>query len=217
MSRPVAVCLVAFAVLVAGCSTPYYAAMEKLGYAKRDLLVERVIDTRKAQAEAKDQFASALTKFMEISQFEGGALQQKYEELDREYKRSEDRAKSVRSRIDDVESVAEALFREWRQELSQYSNPSLRAESQRQLDATRVRYDELMVIMRRAAARMDPVLATFRDQVLFLKHNLNARALASLENTNRALQADIERLIADMNVSIREAEVFIRNLQTEKQ
>jgi hypothetical protein len=181
------------------------------------LLVERVIDTRKAQSEAKDQFASALTKFIEISQFEGGALQQKYEELDREYKRSEDRAKTVRSRIDDVESVAEALFREWRQELSQYSNPSLRAESQRQLDATRVRYDELMVIMRRAAARMDPVLATFRDQVLFLKHNLNARALASLETTNRALQADIERLIADMNVSIREAEVFIRNLQTEQQ
>jgi hypothetical protein len=191
--------------------------MEKFGYAKRDLLVERVIDTRKAQSEAKDQFASALTKFIEISQFEGGALQQKYEELDREYKRSEDRAKTVRSRIDDVESVAEALFREWRQELSQYSNPSLRAESQRQLDATRVRYDELMVIMRRAAARMDPVLATFRDQVLFLKHNLNARALASLETTNRALQADIERLIADMNVSIREAEVFIRNLQTEQQ
>lgn len=216
MSRSLAACLVASVLFLAGCSTPYYAAMEKFGYAKRDLLVERVIDTRKAQAEAKDQFASALTKFMEISKFEGGALQQKYEELDREYKRSEDRAKSVRSRIDAVESVAEALFREWRQELSQYSNPSLRAESQRQLDATRVRYDELMVIMRRAAARMDPVLATFRDQVLFLKHNLNARALASLENTNRALQADIERLIADMNVSIREAEVFIRNLQTEQ-
>ncbi len=216
MSRSLAACLVASVLFLAGCSTPYYAAMEKFGYAKRDLLVERVIDTRKAQAEAKDQFASALTKFMEISKFEGGALQHKYEELDREYKRSEDRAKSVRSRIDAVESVAEALFREWRQELSQYSNPSLRAESQRQLDATRVRYDELMVIMRRAAARMDPVLATFRDQVLFLKHNLNARALASLENTNRALQADIERLIADMNVSIREAEVFIRNLQTEQ-
>ncbi len=216
MNRPLASCLAACALVLAGCSTPYYAAMEKFGYAKRDILVERVIDTRKAQAEAKDQFASALTKFIEISRFQGGALQQKYEELDREYKRSEDRAKEVRSRIDSVESVAEALFREWRQELSQYSNPALRAESQRQLDATRVRYDELIVIMRRAASRMDPVLATFRDQVLFLKHNLNARALASLEGTNRTLQADIERLIADMNVSIREAEVFIRNLQAEQ-
>jgi len=216
MNRPLASCLAACALILAGCSTPYYAAMEKFGYAKRDILVERVIDTRKAQAEAKDQFASALTKFIEISRFQGGALQQKYEELDREYKRSEDRAKEVRSRIDSVESVAEALFREWRQELSQYSNPALRAESQRQLDATRVRYDELIVIMRRAASRMDPVLATFRDQVLFLKHNLNARALASLEGTNRTLQADIERLIADMNVSIREAEVFIRNLQAEQ-
>lgn len=67
--------------------------------------------------------------------------------------------------------------------------------------------------MRRAAVRMDPVLATFRDQVLFLKHNLNARALASLDATQRTLEADISRLIADMEASIRESETFIKSLQ----
>ena len=50
--------------------------------------------------------------------------------------------------------------------------------------------------MNRSADRMDPVLAAFRDQVLFLKHNLNARALASLDATNRDLRGDIDRLIA---------------------
>ena len=46
-----------------------------------------------------------------------------------------------------------------------------------------------------------------------LKHNLNARALASLDGTNRELQTDIRQLIAEMDGSIREADAFIRTLQ----
>lgn len=68
--------------------------------------------------------------------------------------------------------------------------------------------------MRRAASRMEPVLGTFRDQVLYLKHNLNARALSSLDTTHRALEADISRLVSDMENSIREADNFIRDLKS---
>lgn len=121
----------------------------------------------------------------------------------------------MRDRIAAVEDVAEALFREWKQEIKQYSNPTLARESERELDLTRRRYDELIRVMRRAADRMDPVLATFRDQVLFLKHNLNARALASLTTTNRELEADISRLVSDMEASIREAEDFIRTMHSQ--
>ena len=199
----------------AGCSSVYYNAMEKIGYAKRDLLVERVDDTRKAQGAAKEQFASALEHFLAVTKVDGGELQRKYDDLNREYGRSETAAKEVHSRIAAVEDVAEALFREWKQELSQYTNASLRGESQRQLDTTRRRYDDLLRLMRRAADRMDPVLATFKDQVLFLKHNLNARAIASLDSTSRTLEADISRLIADMETSIRESEAFIKSLKTE--
>jgi len=199
----------------AGCSSVYYNAMEKIGYAKRDLLVERVDDTRKAQGAAKEQFASALEHFLAVTKVDGGELQRKYDDLNREYGRSETAAKEVHSRIAAVEDVAEALFREWKQELSQYTNASLRGESQRQLDTTRRRYDDLLRLMRRAADRMDPVLATFKDQVLFLKHNLNARAIASLDSTSRTLEADISRLIADMETSIRESEAFIKSLKSE--
>jgi hypothetical protein len=198
--------------LLAGCSSAYYGAMEKFGIAKRQILVDRVEDTQKAETKAKEQFASALEHFLAVTKVDVGDLQQKYSELNGELTRSEARAKDVRDRIAAVEDVAEALFREWKQELGQYSSASLRSESQRELDATRRRYDTLMRLMRRAADRMDPVLATFRDQVLFLKHNLNARALASLDTTNRTLDADVSKLIADMEVSIREAESFIKNL-----
>lgn len=199
----------------AGCSSVYYKTMEKFGYAKRDLLVSRVDDTRKAQGEAKEQFASALEHFIAVTKVEGGELQAKYNDLNREFARSEKSAQEVHERIAAVEDVAEALFREWKQELSQYSNASLRGESQRQLDTTRRRYDDLVRLMRRAAGRMEPILATFRDQVLFLKHNLNARAIASLDTTTRTLTADISRLIADMEASIRESEAFIKSLKSE--
>lgn len=205
---------IALVLLLAGCSSAYYGAMEKMGIAKRDILADRVEKTRAAQTEAKQQFADALQRFLAVTKNDGGDLQKKYDELNREFQRSESRAKEVRERIAAVEDVAEALFREWQQELSQYTSATLKADSQRQLDATRRRYDGLLAVMRRAANRMDPVIATFRDQVLYLKHNLNARALAQLDSTNRSLEADITRLIADMEASIKDAESFIKELKS---
>ncbi len=222
--KPFVTCVALATVLfTAGCSSTYYNTLEKFGYAKRDLLVDRVEKAQEAQTEAKEQFASALEKFLAVAQIDGGALQAKYDALNNEFKRSETRASAVRERIASVEDVAEALFSEWKQELSQYSNANLRRDSQRQLDATRRNYDNLLRLMNRAAERMEPVLSTFRDQVLYLKHNLNAQAIASLGNTHRELEADISRLIADMEASIRESEAFIKTLQatnapaTEKQ
>lgn len=212
MNKTLSSLLCGAVLILAGCSSAYYGAMEKFGIAKREILVDRVEETRDAQNNAKEQFASALEQFLAVTKADGGELQRKYDSLNREFQRSEARAKEVRDRIAAVEDVAEALFREWKQELQQYSSAALRRESERELDRTRNRYDLLIQVMRRAAERMDPVLATFRDQVLFLKHNLNARALASLTATNRELEADISRLVADMEASIREAEAFIKTM-----
>jgi hypothetical protein len=207
--------LVGFALILTGCSSTYYNAMEKMGFAKREILVDRVEATRDAQNEAKEQFASALEHFLAVTKADGGELQRKYDSLNREFERSETRAQEVRDRIKAVEDVAEALFREWKDEMKQYTNASLRRESEREFDLTRRRYEDLIKVMRRAADRMEPVLSTFRDQVLFLKHNLNARALASLTTTNRELEADITRLVADMEASIKEAEDFIKTMHTD--
>jgi hypothetical protein len=204
---------IALVLLLAGCSSAYYGAMEKMGVPKREILADRVEKTSQAQTEAKQQFADALQQFLAVTKADGGDLQKKYDLLNKEYQRSETRAKEVRERIAAVEDVAEALFREWKQELTQYSSPSLRTDSERQLDATRRRYDALIALMRRSADRMDPVVATFKDQVLYLKHNLNAKALTQLDATHRTLEADITRLIADMDTSIREAETFIKALK----
>lgn len=201
------------ALLLAGCAGTYYNALEKIGIPKRQILVDRVQAARSSQEKAKETFASALDHFMAVTRVPPTELKNTYERLSDEFKRCESRAKDVRDRIAAIDSVAKALFEEWKVELGQYSSASLRAQSERQMTATRRRYDELMRLMENAAERMDPVLSTFRDQVLFLKHNLNAQAIASLDDTTRDLQQDITRLIADMDKSIREADAFIAAMQ----
>jgi Skp family chaperone for outer membrane proteins len=212
---PLRLLLLPLLALLAGCSGVYYNAMEKVGFAKRDLLVSRVQDARKAQDDAKEQFTSALDQLLLITRSDGGDLKRNYDRLNRELNRSEERAQTVREKITSVEDVAKALFREWKQELKQYENEALRRRSEDQLARTQDRYETLMGLMRRASSRMDPVLSTFRDQVLFLKHNLNARAVAGLDITARELEADVGALLADMERSIQEADAFIAQLQAE--
>ncbi len=199
----------------AGCSSTYYGAMEKVGYAKRDILVSRVEKAQAAQQEAKEQFTDALQQFLAVTRVDGGALKEKYDTLNSALKQSEARASAVHERIAAIDSVADALFEEWGNELGLYNNADLRSRSQEQLRATRARYATLLTAMRRAESRMEPILVTFRDQVLFLKHNLNAQALRSLDATSRSLQGDIAQLVAEMEKSIREADAFIRELKTD--
>lgn len=201
--------LLAAACAVSGCQSAYYGAMEKLGYEKRDLLVGDVKKARGSQDEAKKQFASALEEFTSVLGSPGGELEAKYKKLDGVLKRCESRAEAVHSRIREVERVATALFREWKAELGQYSSASLRQSSEVQLRATERRYDDLMLAMKRAESRMEPVLKVLRDQVLFLKHNLNAQAIASIKNEIVRVGADVSALVKEMETAIAEADKFI--------
>lgn len=207
--RPLVVAAMLLLPLFTGCKTAYYNTMEAFGYEKRDILVDRVEQARDEQEDAKEQFASALEQFKSVVAFDGGDLEKMYNQLDRDYQRSESAAKGVTKRIDSVESVADALFKEWEGELDEYSDPKLRASSEAQLRDTRRRYEQMLGAMRRAEATMPPVLSAMKDQVLFIKHNLNAQAIASIQGTATEIQSDIESLIAEMERSIAEANVFI--------
>ncbi len=194
------------------CESAYYSTMEKVGIHKRDILSDRIVNARDAQEEAKQQFRSALERFSTELGFAGGDLEDKYNALNDEYERSEARAEEVRDRIEAVESVAEALFDEWEEELGQYTSASLRRQSANQLKSTRQRYKRMLTAMHTAEKRMAPVLNTFHDQVLYLKHNLNARAIDSLKSEFGSLKKDINVLIRDMEASIDQANRFIESL-----
>jgi hypothetical protein len=205
--------LLACALILTGCPKIYYGALERVGIEKRDLMVDRVEAARDAQEDAKEQFQSALEAFAATVDFDGGELEATYERLNREYERSESRAEEVRERIEAVEDVAEALFAEWEDELDEYSDAGLRRASRRQLGITRDRYGELMRLMRRAESRLEPALAPMRDQVLFLKHNLNARAIAAIQGEVDTIEADVTALVRDIEAAVEEANTFIAEME----
>jgi hypothetical protein len=194
------------------CQTVYYGTMEQFGIEKRDILVTRVDKAREAQQEAKEQFASALDKFIAVTNYEGGDLEAQYNTLKDEYDDSVERAEEVKSRIDDVKDVADSLFAEWNEELGKYTDPNLRRASAQQLKGTQASYKKLITAMDAAEKKIHPVLNAFQDRVLFLKHNLNASAIASLRNQKQAIEKDISALIRDMNKSIAEADSFISSM-----
>ncbi len=201
------------ALILAGCSSAYYKTMENFGVEKRDILVDRVEDARDAQDDASEQFASALEQFRSVVNFDGGDLEEVYDRLNSEYEQSRDEAADVSERIDEVESVAEDLFDEWQDELAEFSRADLRRNSESLLKDTRRRYGQMMKAMRRAEGSMEPVLEAFQDQVLALKHNLNARAIGALRNELGSIERETARLIAEMQKAIAEADSFIQSME----
>lgn len=201
--------------LLAACDTAYLTAMEKMGYAKRDILTSRVKSARDAQEDAKKDIQSALDQFSKVVEHEGGDLEATYKKLNGELQSSEDSAETVRKRINDVESVADALFAEWKKELGDYSSADLRRKSEAKLTQTKSRYQEMLSAMKRAEQRIDPVLKPLRDHVLYLKHNLNARALAAIKGELVKVDAHVNQLVKDMNRSIAEADKFIQSMEKE--
>ena len=198
--------------LTGGCASAYYAAWEKLGKEKRDLLRDRVRDARDEQRAATEQFADALTRLEAAYGFDGGDLEEVYRKVERDYGRCAERASAVRDRIEKVETIAADLFAEWDEEAGQIQDNELRRRSRSRLTATRARYDQMRAAMRRAEASMEPVLVRFRDQVLYLKHNLNAAAVGALGEEMGSIEAEVERLTRDMKAAIAEAESFLAEL-----
>jgi hypothetical protein len=201
-----------FGLLLAGCRSTYYAAYEKFGVHKRDLLKKNVIAARDEEKEAGEQFKDALTRLKELYAYQGGDVERTYNSLKNEYDDCASQAADVRNRIKEMETVANDLFSEWENEIKEISTASLQSSSRQQLRSTRQRYGDLHDALKEAERSMGPVLTQLHDQVLVLKHNLNAQAIASLKGEAASIQTDISRLLNQMNAAIAKADEFIKTL-----
>lgn len=208
--------LALLAISLGGCESTYYDTMEKFGIHKREILIDRIEAAQTSQEKGQEQFRDALEQFQAIINFDGGDLEVIYHQLNSEYEDSLDAADTIRDRIGGVESVAGALFSEWQEELDEYSSASLKRNSQRQLKQTRERFDQLMSSMQNAERTIDPVLNNLKDNVLYLKHNLNARAIASLKGELSTVNEDVNTLIEAMQAAINESSAFIDQMKTDR-
>ena len=197
---------------VTACQSAYYAAWEKVGVEKREILVDRVEDARESQQDAEEQFTSALEEFSALIQFDGGDLEEAYQSLNDQYEASQAAAEDVTNRIVKIESVADALFDEWEAELEEYSNASLKRTSKQTLSETRLKYNKMVRAMRKVESSMEPVLRTLQDNVLFLKHNLNASAIGALQGELNDIERDVKTLLIDMQSAIAQSNDFIADM-----
>ena len=196
-----------------GCQSAYYSAMEQVGYHKRDIMVDRVEDAKESQQDAQEEFTSALEALSSLTNFSGGDLEDMYNQINDKYQDSEKAAQNVSDRIAAIEDVSDALFAEWQSELDLYTSESLRSSSEQKLRDTKSSYQTMLSAMKRAEKKMDPVLNTLRDNTLYLKHNLNASAVGSLQGEFMSLEKDIAYAIKQMNAAIAESDKFLAQLK----
>lgn len=198
--------------IIVSCQSVYYAAWEKMGKEKRHLLRDQVENIRSDQQEASEQFNSVLEKIQALYGFEGGELEEFYENLLSEYEDCKDQAETVSDRIKEVEEIAEDLFEEWENEINEIDNPKFKSDSRQSLELTRKKYSRLHLSMLNAEKSMNPVLNSLNDYVLYMKHNLNAQAIGALKREAGEIETDVKTLINEMNKSIKEADDFLKSI-----
>lgn len=186
------------------------ASIDWLWKEPRDVLVDRVEDARDSQNQAAEEFQDALLQFKAVVSMPESELERQYKQLNKAYERSADAAQDIATRIDRVVKASNTLLEEWRGELGDYNDPQLRRLAEQQFDQTREHAQRLIASMRQSESSMQPVLAMFRDQVLYLKHNLNLSAIAALQGEAINIEQEVDTLIAEMNRSIAEADAFIK-------
>ncbi|HEY1948185.1 MAG TPA: DUF2959 family protein [Bryobacteraceae bacterium] len=197
---------------ISGCNSIYYAAMEKLGREKRDILVKRILTVKKDQQQTGKQLKSTLEVFKEVTGFEGGDLEKTYNRLHDSLDHCQDRAKELHNHVNSVDDVAKRMFSEWKGEINDMRNVTLKRQSQTLLTNAQRQHSGYMRQMRATEAKITPVLQGFNDQVVFLKHNLNARAISSLKKTSADLDLQANDLVREINDSSKEADQYINTL-----
>lgn len=205
--------LLAVAFASGACRTAYYAAWEKLGSEKRDLLRRDVDRVKEQQETTAAQFQDALAQLRALYGSSGSDLEQRYDATKAEYQDCEGAAETLRGRIGDVRRVASDLFEEWKGEIESMQSASLKRSSRAKLESTQDRFRKLDAAMTRSEESLEPVLTQFRDQVLYLKHNLNAQALGRLEVEVRDIDQGVAGLIERMRRSTQEADAFLGTLE----
>jgi len=212
MKRLLALCFAGALLMLSGCTSAYYEVMQKLGKEKRDILVQRIKDAKKDQEQTKEKLQTTMESFQELTGFQGGDLEKSYKKLNGEYESAEGQANKLRDKIKSIDQVSGDLFSEWQKEIDEMHNRQLKDRSETMLRDAKTRQAAYMRAMHATEEKMAPVLGAFHDQVLFLKHNLNARAIGSLKATSAKINGDVDSLIKSMDGSMAEADRLIATL-----
>lgn len=213
MSRYVLVFALTFSFV--NCTKLYYSTWEAFGKQKRDLLRDQVEGLAKDQQAVNDEFKDALSKLRSLYGSPHTELAAAYDQLEGDFDDAKAKSDALSHRIDKVESIAQDLFAEWDGEIGKLKTPKYKEDSRQKLKLTRQRFAKLQTSMHKAKKDLAPVLGSLEEQVLYLKHNLNAQALGSIQGEVRAIEGDYKSLTSSMQKAISESQSFLKSLNGE--
>ena len=193
-------------------TTSYYKTKGWFGAEKRELFVDSVEGVRNSLQDNIDVFKKATAGINVVINVKKEKMEEQHEHLKNDYENCESEAGDIRSRIDTMEAISGDFFDQWMEEMELYNNESFRNASRTKYNKVRKRYTKLVQNLREVEVKLEPALNGFRDQVLFLKHNINAQSVASLEDELVTVEAEIDALIRELQGAIKESTAFISSM-----
>ena len=194
------------------CSSLYYGFWETFGQDKRDLLKSEIENSNDDQKDIKEEFSSTLERIKKEYNFDGGELERTYDYLSTRYEDAKKRQSKLQDRINKIKEIGSDLFKEWKKEALEIKNSKYRRSSLAKLSRTKTQFAKLRSHLEKTEKRLEAVMSKFKDQVLFLKHNLNAKALGSLKVEFKEIEKGINQLIENINSSQSTNNIFIEKM-----
>jgi chromosome segregation ATPase len=209
-SRLCALALVSLVSLTAGCRSSGGSFLVFGGSAApQEELVARVQGARQEAGEAEEDFAAAFMLYQRLTTPQAVELEDLADDYADALERCQERAEELDERIATVGEEAEELFAGWNEELTRFSSDTLRAKSAAMLADTQARTERVLAALTQVDARMDPLVRKLEDYALFFNHNLNARAIATLEDTYKDFDSEYRALAAELASAQQEMAAFL--------
>ena len=169
--------------------------------------IERVyVDAELAQATVRDAVAS-LEGMMDGDLGEDPAAT--YIAFVERLDGSEKQAEQLRDSIDPMNDNAERVFKQWEQNLREFTSPTMLKRSEQRLEATRARYEKVREAAESAHEQLVEVNQTMRDHALFLGHDLNAGSIEAVKADLREMSGDAGKLDSSLSLCMETARSYV--------
>lgn len=198
--------------LTSSCSTVYYNFWETLGKEKRDLLKSKLNDVNNAQEDVEEQYVDNLERIRKEYNFNEGELEKTYDKITDDYEDTNEKQKELSERINKANNIATDLFEEWKNEAYQLQNKNYKRKSLQKLAITKKKYSRTYTTIKKIEKDLNKILRKFKDQVIFIKHNLNAKVIGNLKSEFNDIKIDIKKQIKNIKRSKNQTELFIKEL-----
>ena len=204
-----ATALALFAFFVGGCRSLGGSLLVGGPHAPQEDLVARARGAEREAQEARVDFAAAFLLYQRLTAPQAVELEQLSGEFEDSVETCEDRARDLSERIDSIRHETEALVKSWTEELARFSSDAVRKKSEAQMRDSEAYAQRLTAALERLQGRMKPVLLKLQDYALFFDHNLNPRAIATIQDTYKDFDNEFKALESELGKTQGEITAFL--------